>query len=83
MLLGTKGYAAPEQYGFGSSTTQSDIYALGILFKEMLSSIDNGDLAFLVISELEKLNKDRLKECIGSSSLNLIIENWLEQGSLV
>ena len=53
------------------------------LFKEMLSSIDNGDLAFLVISELEKLNKDRLKECIGSSSLNLIIENWLEQGSLV
>ncbi|MDV5105299.1 hypothetical protein R2R32_00580 [Clostridium perfringens] len=48
------------------------------LFKEMLISIDNGDLAFLVISELEKLNKEKLKECIGSSSLNLIIKNWLE-----
>lgn len=43
MLLGTKGYAAPEQYGFGSSTTQSDIYALGILFKEMLSSLNSKD----------------------------------------
>ena len=53
------------------------------LFKEMLSSIDNSDLAFLVISELEKLNKDRLKEYIQSSSLNSIIGNWLEQGSFV
>ena len=30
VLLGTKGYAAPEQYGFGSSTPQTDIYALGM-----------------------------------------------------
>ena len=28
VLLGTKGYAAPEQYGFGSSTPRTDIYAL-------------------------------------------------------
>ena len=35
VLLGTKGYAAPEQYGFGSSTPQTDIYALGILLKEL------------------------------------------------
>ena len=40
VLLGTQGYAAPEQYGFGSSSPQTDIYSLGILFKEMLSSID-------------------------------------------
>ncbi|MCR5272703.1 MAG: protein kinase [Lachnospiraceae bacterium] len=38
VLLGTEGYAAPEQYGFGSSSPQTDIYALGILFKEMLQS---------------------------------------------
>lgn len=37
VLLGTKGYAAPEQYGFGCSTPQTDIYALGILLKEMTS----------------------------------------------
>ncbi|MFG6333317.1 MAG: protein kinase [Lachnospiraceae bacterium] len=35
VLLGTKGYAAPEQYGFGSSTPRTDIYALGILLKEL------------------------------------------------
>lgn len=39
VLLGTKGYAAPEQYGFGSSTPQTDIYALGILLQELSSSL--------------------------------------------
>jgi hypothetical protein len=38
VLLGTKGYAAPEQYGFGASTPQTDIYALGILLKELSSA---------------------------------------------
>lgn len=31
MLLGTQGYAAPEQYGFGTSTPQTDLYAMGVL----------------------------------------------------
>jgi eukaryotic-like serine/threonine-protein kinase len=39
VLLGTKGYAAPEQYGFGSSTQQTDIYAIGVLLKELTSSL--------------------------------------------
>ncbi len=39
MLLGTKGYAAPEQYGFGSSTEQTDVYALGILLNEMAAHL--------------------------------------------
>ena len=38
-LLGTKGYAAPEQYGFGSSLPQTDIYALGVVLREMVSSL--------------------------------------------
>ena len=37
VLLGTPGYAAPEQYGFGSSSPQTDIYAMGVLLKEMSS----------------------------------------------
>lgn len=49
VLLGTRGYAAPEQYGFGSSTVQSDIYALGIMFKEMLKSINCEDVRLLNI----------------------------------
>jgi serine/threonine protein kinase len=39
ILLGTKGYAAPEQYGFGSSTPQTDIYALGILMKQLVAAL--------------------------------------------
>ena len=35
-LLGTEGYAAPEQFGFGNSTCQTDIYAVGNLIKNLL-----------------------------------------------
>lgn len=35
-LLGTKGYAAPEQYGFGSSDPRTDIYAIGMLINTLL-----------------------------------------------
>ena len=31
VLIGTPGYAAPEQYGFSASTVQTDLYALGVL----------------------------------------------------
>lgn len=41
VLLGTKGYAAPEQYGFGTSSPKTDIYAFGILLKELTSSLPN------------------------------------------
>lgn len=40
VLIGTEGYAAPEQYGFGASSVQTDIYALGILFREILSDLN-------------------------------------------
>lgn len=36
-LLGTKGYAAPEQYGFGVSTVQTDIYAVGMLLNTLVT----------------------------------------------
>ena len=39
VLLGTKGYAAPEQYGFGSSAPQTDIYATGVLLRQLNSSL--------------------------------------------
>lgn len=35
--LGTVGYAAPEQFGIYQSTPPTDIYALGVMFNEMLT----------------------------------------------
>ena len=36
-LLGTVGYAAPEQYGFSQSDHKTDIYALGVTMKQLLT----------------------------------------------
>lgn len=36
-LVGTPNYAAPEQYGFAASDPRTDIYAIGILFHELLT----------------------------------------------
>ena len=46
VLLGTKGYAAPEQYGFGSSSPKTDIYALGVLLKELTASLPDVPTTF-------------------------------------
>lgn len=37
-LLGTQGYAPPEQYGFSSTDVRADIYALGVTMKEILEN---------------------------------------------
>lgn len=35
-LLGTRGYAAPEQYGFAQTDERTDIYSLGITLERLL-----------------------------------------------
>ena len=37
VILGTVGYAPPEQFGIGVSDTRADIYALGVLLNVMLT----------------------------------------------
>ena len=37
VLMGTVGYAAPEQFGFGASGPAADIYALGVLYNVLLT----------------------------------------------
>ena len=44
-LLGTRGYAAPEQYGFGESSERTDIYAAGVLFRTMLTGFEDATVS--------------------------------------
>lgn len=63
VLLGTKGYAAPEQYGFGFSTPQTDIYALGILLNELSLALPAPTNIFdAIIKKCTELNpSDRME----------------------
>ena len=36
-VMGTTGYAAPEQYGFSQTDARADLYAAGVMFNEMLT----------------------------------------------
>lgn len=38
VLMGTAGYAAPEQYGFAQSDGRTDIYSLGVLLRDLMGS---------------------------------------------
>lgn len=64
-LLGTEGFAAPEQFGFGASSPQTDIYAIGTLMTVLLTGSlesDNGIPKLLqsIIAKCTELNpKDR------------------------
>jgi serine/threonine protein kinase len=42
-LIGTAGYAAPEQYGFGSSGPETDLYAVGVVLNELLTGALPGE----------------------------------------
>lgn len=43
-FLGTRGYAPPEQYGFGQTDSRSDIYSLGVTIQEILGENYEGYL---------------------------------------
>ena len=44
-LLGTKGYAPPEQFGYGQTDARSDLYALGVTMRKMLAPDYHGWLS--------------------------------------
>lgn len=49
-ILGTEGFAPPEQYGFGATDQRSDIYALGKTLKALLGENYHGYLVNAITS---------------------------------
>ena len=60
-LLGTKGYAPPEQYGGGQTDERSDIYSFGVTIKVLLGDDYNGRLKKIldVCTEFDPKNRFR------------------------
>lgn len=81
VLLGTQGYAAPEQYGFGSSSPQTDLYSVGIVLKEMIEALAAPPQYLLTIADkCTQINPaDRYKS---ASELKNDIASCLETGSI-
>ncbi|SDF11350.1 serine/threonine-protein kinase [Sporomusa acidovorans] len=59
-LVGTPNYAAPEQYGFAASDPRTDIYAIGILFHEILTGYKPNEIN----SPYEGRYKKIIQKCI-------------------
>ncbi len=67
MLIGTQGYAAPEQYGFGASSVLTDIYSIGVLMNVMLTGelpgvvLASGKLKYIITRCVELSPKNRFQ----------------------
>lgn len=57
-LLGTRGYAPPEQYGFSQTDARADIYALGITLKQLLGDKAGKFFYKRIIQKCTNLNPD-------------------------
>ena len=58
-LLGTRGYAPPEQYGFAQTDERSDIYALGMTLKQLLGGRIGKSRYGKIIQRCTNLNPDK------------------------
>ena len=58
VLLGTRGYAAPEQFGFNQTEVRSDIYSIGVVCTQIFEKTD-----------ATPEQKARLKTCFSKASM--------------
>lgn len=78
-ILGTPGYAAPEQFGFSQTTNKSDIYALGVLMNYFKTGkLPNEELA-------QGKYREIIRNCIQMDSNNRfsdveMVESYINGG---
>ena len=84
MIMGTPGYAAPEQFGFSQSNAQTDIYAVGVLFNVMLTGkLPNEKLAAAPLGSIisKCIEIDSKKRYHSMSELKLAVKNKIVSGN--
>lgn len=55
VFFGTKGYAPPEQYGFGQTDARADIYSFGVLLRWMVTGSIRENRNISMDTELQKI----------------------------
>ena len=53
VFFGTRGYAPPEQYGFGQTDCRADIYAFGVLLRWMVTGSTRENKNIAISSDLQ------------------------------
>ena len=84
VILGTPGYAAPEQFGFSQSNARTDIYAVGVMFNVMLTGklpnerIAEGALGRIIAKCIEIDSKQRYNSM---GELKIAVQNKIVSGN--
>lgn len=64
-LLGTRGYAPPEQYGFAQTDARADIYSLGVTIEQLLGEKAYQPRYRKMIGRCTNLNPDKRYQSVG------------------
>lgn len=82
MHLGTKGYAPPEQFGYGQTDARSDIYSIGITLRESMPEGYGGYLA-KVFARCTEIDPDRRYQNVQELRRAVTLRRfWAERGRM-
>lgn len=88
-LLGTQGYAAPEQFGFRQTDVRTDIYAVGVLLNQLLTGempqkrLPKGSIAKIILrcTDIDPIRRyrsaDALKHALRPYQKHTWVTRWL------
>ena len=82
MHLGTKGYAPPEQFGYGQTDARSDIYSIGITLRESMPEEYDGYLA-KIFARCTEIDPDRRYRNVQELRRAVALRRfWAERGRM-
>lgn len=74
-FLGTRGYAPPEQFGFGQTDPRSDIFSLGITFQKILGENYRGYLK-KILQKCTELDPAKRYQSVAKISADIDKKFW-------
>lgn len=70
VIIGTRKYAAPEQFGFRQSDARTDIYAMGVMMNYLLTKRYPDDYLYICKNQGKKNMSDIIRKCVEFSPDN-------------